>query len=50
LGQHAKADAVEINWPSKQVDKLSNVAGGQTVTIQEGRGIVASRKFARRSE
>jgi enediyne biosynthesis protein E4 len=50
LGSHAKADAVEINWPSGQVDKLSNVAGGQTVTIQEGRGIIASRKFARPAE
>jgi hypothetical protein len=50
LAQHAKADAVEIRWPSGQEDKLSNVAGGQTITIQEGRGIIASRKFARRSE
>jgi enediyne biosynthesis protein E4 len=50
LGQHAKADAVEINWPSGQVDKLSSVAGGQTVTIDEGRGISASRKFAKRRE
>jgi len=50
LGTHAKADAVEIRWPSGQVDKLSNVAGGQTVTIQEGRGIVGTRKFARRPE
>ena len=50
LGTHVKADAVVINWPSGQVDKLSNVAGGQTVTIQEGHGIVASRRFARRAE
>jgi hypothetical protein len=50
LGQHDKADTVEINWPSGQVDKLSNVAGGQTVTIQEGHGIIASRKFARHAE
>jgi enediyne biosynthesis protein E4 len=50
LGTHPKADAVEINWPSGQVDRHSNVAGGQTVTIQEGRGIVATRKFARRPE
>ncbi len=50
LGQHTKADAVEINWPGGQVEKLSNVAGGQTVTIQEGHGIVASRKFAKRSQ
>jgi enediyne biosynthesis protein E4 len=50
LGTHAKADAVEIDWPSGQVEKFSNVAGGQTVTIQEGRGVVGTRKFARRPE
>jgi hypothetical protein len=50
LGTHATADAIEIVWPSGQVDKLSNVSGGETVIIQEGRGIVASRKFAKRSE
>ncbi|HLK32505.1 MAG TPA: CRTAC1 family protein, partial [Terriglobales bacterium] len=50
LGMHAKTDAVEINWPSGQVDKLNSVAGGQTIIVREGRGIVASRKFARRSE
>jgi len=50
LGQAAKADGVEIDWPSGQVDKLSNVAAGQTVTIAEGRGIVSARKFAKRSE
>ncbi len=50
LGQHAKAEAVEIDWPSGQVDKLSSVEGGQTVTIEEGRGIISTRKFAKRSE
>jgi enediyne biosynthesis protein E4 len=50
LGRQTKAHSVEINWPSGQVDKLSSVAGGQTVTIQEGRGIIATRKFAKRSE
>jgi hypothetical protein len=46
LGQETKADAVEIQWPSGQVDKLSNVNDGQTVTVEEGRGIVASRQYA----
>jgi enediyne biosynthesis protein E4 len=50
LGQHAKADAVEINWPSGRLDKLSNVEGGQTVTVKEGSGIISRRKFAKRSE
>ena len=45
LGQQAKADAIEVQWPSGQVDKLSNVAAGQTVTAQEGKGIVANRAY-----
>ena len=50
LGTHTKADSIEINWPSGQVDKLSDVSGDQTITVQEGKGTVASRKFAKRSE
>src|SRR5208337_51990 len=38
LGAQTKADAIEIQWPSGQVDKLSNVNGGHTVTVQEGKG------------
>jgi hypothetical protein len=46
LGAQAKADSVDIQWPSGQVDKLSNVSAGQTVTVQEGRGIVSARAYA----
>lgn len=45
LGQNMKADTVEIQWPSGQVDKLSNVASGQTVTVKEGGGIIGSRAY-----
>ncbi|HEV3510165.1 MAG TPA: CRTAC1 family protein [Candidatus Sulfotelmatobacter sp.] len=45
LAAKSKAEAVEIQWPSGQVDKLSNVNGGQTVTIQEGKGIVNARPY-----
>ena len=45
LGQKTKADSIEIQWPSGQVDKLSNVNAGQTITVQEGKGIVASRAY-----
>jgi hypothetical protein len=48
LGSKTKADAVEIQWPSGQVDKLSNINAGQTVTIQEGRGVIASHAYGRR--
>jgi hypothetical protein len=45
LGQLNQADAVEIRWPSGQVDKLSTVTAGQTVTVTEGKGITATRKY-----
>jgi hypothetical protein len=48
LGQLNQADTVEIRWPSGQVDKLSTVAAGQTVTVTEGKGITATRKYGTR--
>ncbi len=48
LGQHDQADAIEIRWPSGQVDKLSGVAAGQTVTATEGKGMTANRKYGAR--
>jgi hypothetical protein len=47
LGSVASADLVELRWPSGQVDKLSNVNAGQTITVQEGKGIIARQPFAR---
>jgi hypothetical protein len=48
LALHDHADSIEIRWPSGQVDKLANVAAGQTITVTEGKGITASRKFGTR--
>ena len=45
LSQQNKADAVEIHWPSGQVDKLSSVNAGQTITVTEGKGITGTRAF-----
>ena len=47
LGQLSKADAVEIRWPSGQVDRLSNVNAGQTVVVTEGKGVMAARVFGK---
>jgi enediyne biosynthesis protein E4 len=47
LGSGTQADALEIQWPSGQVDKLGNVPGDQTVTVQEAKGIVGSRRYAK---
>jgi len=43
----SQADAVEVQWPSGQLDKLANVAVAQTITIQEAKGIVAQRPFSK---
>ena len=45
LGAQIKADNIEIQWPSGQVDKLANVNAGQTVTVEEGKGVVANRLY-----
>jgi len=46
LGSKAKADAIEIQWPSGQIEKLTNIPAGQTVTVQEGKGVVAMRAYS----
>jgi hypothetical protein len=45
LGSQSKADAIEVYWPSGAVEKLANINAGQTITIQEGKGIVQSRQY-----
>jgi hypothetical protein len=45
MGSKTKADNVEIDWPSGQIDKLTNIATGQTVTIQEAKGQIAARPY-----
>jgi len=48
LGLKMQADAVEIQWPSGQMDKMSNVGAGQTVTVQEGKGQVNARPYSKK--
>jgi len=47
LGSHMKADSLEVQWPSGQVDQLTNINAGQTVTVQEGKGVIASRAYGK---
>jgi len=47
LGAQTKADSIEIQWPSGQLDKLSNVNAGQTVTVEEGKGVVGTRLYSK---
>jgi enediyne biosynthesis protein E4 len=45
LGSQTKAEAIEIQWPSGQLDKLSNVNAGTTITVQEGKGVISTREY-----
>jgi enediyne biosynthesis protein E4 len=47
LNHSTKADVVEVQWPSGHVDKLSNVNAGQTITIEEGKGIIKSVAYSK---
>jgi hypothetical protein len=47
LGDKTKADAIEIAWPGGATDKLSNINADQTVTVQEGKGVVNSRAYGK---
>ena len=49
LGTSTKVGAVEVDWPSGQVDRLSDISAGQTITIQEGKGIIANRPYKGRA-
>jgi hypothetical protein len=47
LGTATKADSVQIEWPSGQVDHLANIDAGQTISVEEGKGVVGARPFKR---
>ena len=47
LGKRQQADEIELRWPSGQVDHLSKVAAGQTITVREGEGIVQQRQYGK---
>jgi hypothetical protein len=48
LGDRAKADSIEIRWPSGQTDHAANVPANQIITVKEGSGIIAAAPLARR--
>lgn len=49
LARREKADNIEIRWPGGQIDRLSDVAAGQTITVTEGKGISASRAYGKKN-
>lgn len=47
LAGAAAADLLEVVWPSGRTERINDVAAGQTVTVREGRGIVAGTPLAK---
>jgi hypothetical protein len=47
LGSATRADALEVEWPSGRVEKLTGINAGQTVTIEEGKGAVNSQPYSK---
>ena len=45
LAEHEEAEVVEVRWTSGAVDRLTNVAAGSTVRVEEGQGLVGSEPF-----
>jgi hypothetical protein len=48
LGAHTQADAIEIRWPSGQMDQLKNVTADQIITVKEKEGSIAAKALAKR--
>ncbi len=47
LGTAARADRVEVVWPSGRMESVANISANQIVTIAEGQGIVSREPFSR---
>lgn len=45
LGSRTTVDSLEIRWPNGRIQSLSNINAGQTITVEEGRGIIAKRPY-----
>ena len=42
VGRAAKIDVIEVKWPTTQkVERFTDVAANQFITIKEGAGIIA---------
>jgi hypothetical protein len=48
LGSLSEIDALEVRWPSGQVDRLGKTVADQLITVQEGRGLLSSQALHRR--
>jgi enediyne biosynthesis protein E4 len=46
LGKAGKVEALEVRWPSGQMDIVKEVAANQCLYVKEGLGMIRSEKFA----
>jgi hypothetical protein len=47
LGKAERVEALEIRWPSGQVDTLKDVKANQLVYVKEGVGITRTMQFSK---
>jgi hypothetical protein len=47
LGTAARADRIDVVWPSGRMESVANISANQIVTIAEGKGIVSRQPFSR---
>src|SRR5262245_36081033 len=47
LGEASAVDAVEVQWPGGNLEKIGPLPAGQIVTITEGRGVTASAPYTK---
>jgi hypothetical protein len=45
LGTATKVTAIEITWPDGKVERVAGIDADQTVTIQEGKGVIRTAPF-----
>jgi enediyne biosynthesis protein E4 len=45
LGNEETVVRLEVRWPNGKTDGLTNVAAGQTITVEEGKGLVGATPF-----
>jgi hypothetical protein len=48
LGSAAAVAEVRVRWPSGRVDEVGRTAGNQTITIQEGKGVIDAKPIGRK--
>ena len=47
LGKAEKVEALEVHWPSGQVDTLKDIKANQVIFVKEGEGITRTLQFPR---